>query len=97
MSLAECQTRRPPRTIDHTSASTSVEPDRILERQARIALNLSDYTAVRQVCCAVNQGVVTLTGRVPSFHLKQITQTILLRLDADRLTIDNRLEVEWTQ
>ena len=45
-----------------------------------------------QVKFRYSQGTLTLTGRVPSFYLKQVLQTLLRDLD-DVARIDNRVDV----
>ena len=65
-------------------------------QQMRVALQTSNYACLRRVSCDVCQGVVTLSGRVPSFYLKQLAQTIVLGLVSDSWAIDNQLEVDRT-
>ena len=55
---------------------------------------LGDYSHMLRRCinCWYQDGVLTLQGRVPSFYLKQVAQTLLRELDGvDR--IDNRVDV----
>lgn len=52
----------------------------------------SGYSALRGVRCDFHEGVLTLRGRVPSYYLKQIAQTLVRTLDRVEL-IENRLEV----
>lgn len=63
-----------------------------MEAEARAALNESAYPAVRQVKCVYHDGAVTLTGRLPSFYLKQIAQCEVRRRLA-RAEICNHVEV----
>ena len=46
----------------------------------------------RRVTCRYDQGVLTLHGRVATFYLKQVLQTLLMDLDGVR-QIDNEVEV----
>jgi osmotically-inducible protein OsmY len=56
-------------------------------------LRQSGYRALARVQCEVVGGTVALSGVVPSFFLKQIAQTIIMRMSGvTRLT--NRLEVQ---
>jgi hypothetical protein len=46
----------------------------------------------REITCSCEDGVLTLEGRVPSFYLKQVLQTMLFGVGGvDR--IDNRVDV----
>ena len=46
----------------------------------------------REITCSYDDGVLTLDGRVPTFRLKQVLQTMLFDVDGvDR--IDNRVDV----
>lgn len=55
-------------------------------------LRQSGYSTLSRLRCDVANGVVTLHGWVPSFHLKQLAQTILLNAEPIR-GVDNRIEV----
>jgi hypothetical protein len=44
------------------------------------ALRRSGYRALWHLHCEVRGGVVAVSGVVPSYHLKQVTQTAILRL-----------------
>ena len=71
--------------------------DRSKERQAvqveaqsrlcRIALH-----ELRFVSCDFHEGVLTLRGRVSSFYLKQVAQTLIRRVDGVG-EVNNRLDV----
>jgi hypothetical protein len=56
-------------------------------------LRNSAYRGIRKVSCVVQDGVLILHGRVPSFFLKQIAQSLLIRRLCGAVVIDNRLEV----
>jgi len=53
----------------------------------------SPYNSLRQVGCAYHEGVLILRGRVPTFYMKQIAQTMVRNVDAG-IHIDNRLVVD---
>jgi len=55
-------------------------------------LAATGYTALRRIKCQVDDGVVELRGSVPSYYLKQVAQTAVLRL-SDIRQVHNRLEV----
>ena len=61
---------------------------------ARRALKSSGYRALSRLTCDVVDGdTVVLSGVVPSFHMKQMAQAVILRLQvASR--IENRVVVQ---
>jgi hypothetical protein len=59
---------------------------------ARQRLGGTSYQFLRFVDCCFQNGVLTLRGRVPSFYLKQMAQSLLANIEGvDR--IDNRVDV----
>jgi hypothetical protein len=52
----------------------------------------SGYFELRNVSCDFHEGVLTLRGRVPSYHLKQLAQAIACELEGI-LELNNQLEV----
>ena len=72
--------------------ATSVPTTRSLVDQVSDLLRGSTYHALRAVTCQCNMGVVTLTGQVSSFHLKQMAQTLVGTLDGVT-RVDNRIQV----
>jgi hypothetical protein len=66
--------------------------DNRMSTLARWALDNSPYPTVSRLDCQVIDGVIVLSGIVPTFYLKQLAQEVLLRLDCDT-PIDNRVEV----
>lgn len=72
---------------------TIIRRDTASETLAQSALSQSGYSALACVECAVEQGVIRLTGRVSSYYLKQLAQSCVS--DVLRgLRIENRLAVE---
>jgi hypothetical protein len=66
--------------------------EEIIEEEARKLLQDSPYRELWEVSCEFREGALTLRGRVPSFFLKQVAQTIVFVMErVDR--INNRLEV----
>jgi osmotically-inducible protein OsmY len=55
-------------------------------------LRHSDYLELRNVSCDFHEGVLTLRGRVPSYHLKQLAQAIVSEFDGV-FQLNNYLEV----
>jgi hypothetical protein len=49
-------------------------------RQAEKRLHGSDYHALQQVRCSFDGGVLVLTGRLPSYYLKQMAQETVATL-----------------
>ena len=50
------------------------------------------YIALRRVSCRFREGVLMLTGEVPTYHMKQMAQTLVRGVEAVEV-IDNRLVV----
>jgi hypothetical protein len=68
-------------------------PAAIEERVRRSVTENGSYGFYfRKVSFQYHQGVLVLEGQVPSFHLKQVLQTLLSQIDAV-VAIDNRVEV----
>ena len=68
-----------------------------IEGLANAKLRNCSYYPVRCVECHVRGHVLTLEGHVPSYFLKQVAQTVLLRELEEAVVIDNRLEVAYDQ
>ena len=60
--------------------------------KAREILEESPYHPLRRLTCSYSQGVLTVVGCLPSFHLKQLAQTALRDLDGVT-RIENQIEV----
>ena len=52
----------------------------------------SPYAEVRRVACEFHEGMLSLRGRVSSYYLKQIAQTVVLGMEGVE-EIHNQLEV----
>ena len=63
-----------------------------LQELARSALKSSGYRALALLECQARGDAVVLSGHVPSFYLKQVAQTVILRVAAVA-KIENRVEV----
>jgi len=55
--------------------------DDCLRSRAIARLHASGYLLLRKVRCEVADGIVTLSGCVPSFHHKQVAQAVLQRIE----------------
>ena len=78
-----------------TNGHQDVESSLDVEEQARVRLQHSLYRAIRRVSCHYDDGVLTLIGRVPTFHYKQLAQTAVADLDRIRVIV-NEIEVDAT-
>jgi osmotically-inducible protein OsmY len=56
----------------------------------------SSYLELRRIVGSFHDGVLTLTGRVSTYYLRQVAQALLVGLDGIE-AIDNRLEVASTR
>jgi osmotically-inducible protein OsmY len=63
-----------------------------LSERVRRGLTLSPYLAVRRVRVEERQGVLTLSGRLPNFYLKQMAQTAVAKVEGVT-SIVNRIDV----
>ena len=79
----------------HTSAPDLTKgdaaPSRIIE-SARRRLRQSAYPLLGRVSCHYDDGVLTLGGRLPTFYLKQIAQTLVATIEGVKL-VQNRVNV----
>ncbi len=50
-------------------------------KSAQERLQHSAYLELRRISCDCNKGVLTLRGRVPNYHLKQLAQSLLSELE----------------
>ncbi len=76
-------------TVARTDLSS---PDRATAEAAERKMTRSPYMELRSVSCDVQEGVLTLRGRVPSYYLKQMAQYMVDSLPGVQ-KIDNHLEV----
>lgn len=63
-----------------------------VEARAASRLRRSPYGELRHVACRFHEGILCLRGRVSSYYLKQIAQTLVLELDNVE-AVNNQLEV----
>ena len=91
---------RPPIGVDALPADTRPETENGSARDAALAAAIRDafqrstYHPLRRALCRVDGDRVVLAGRVPSFYLKQIAQTIAGQVAGPAFVIDNQLEVQ---
>ena len=70
----------------------AAEDGSAVARKVRVNLRRSSYTEMRRVEVDVAGNVLTLSGVVFSYHMKQLAQEIA-RKAVDNVTIDNQLMV----
>ena len=61
-------------------------------RHGEAVLRSSSYLALRRLSCDYHEGVLTIRGRVPTFYLKQVAQSLLGKLEGVE-EINNLVEV----
>lgn len=66
--------------------------DRKVEEEAEAIFRASPYHQLRRLRCEFRDGVLVLRGSVPSYHLKQLAQTIVQGLESVA-KVDNQVEV----
>lgn len=71
---------------------TPFETCRLIEAEMRARLLRSPYGELRRVTGDFHEGILTLRGRVSSFYLKQIAQSLVQRLEGVERIV-NRVEV----
>jgi osmotically-inducible protein OsmY len=77
---------------DWRIAAPSTRVPLALSADIERALRATGYSALRGVDIVVNSGVVFLTGRVPSYHMKQLAQVTAMRMPGV-LDVCNELDV----
>jgi osmotically-inducible protein OsmY len=65
----------------------------VVEEMIGESFRTSGYPALRSVVCQYHEGVAVLYGRVPSFYMKQIAQTLVSKIPGVDV-IANRLRVD---
>ena len=71
----------PPQAEPATFGGTPAAPASDVASEVRRRLGDSSYCFLRAVRCEFADGTLTLSGRVPSFYLKQIAQTLGHKVD----------------
>jgi osmotically-inducible protein OsmY len=78
-------------TSSHQSA-VKLPSDTSICEQTISLLNDSGHRSLGRLDCRVHQGVIELSGKVPSFYLKQLAQAVALRVETAR-GVQNRVRV----
>lgn len=73
---------------------THTHEDRVcdISRRAQMRLQSSGYSALRQVSCICDREVLTLTGLVNAYYLKQVAQATVAKVPGVS-RIENRIAV----
>jgi hypothetical protein len=79
-------------SIDETAVVTENVPSGVVQQRAAQALRHSAYAPLTTLRCEFHDGVLTVRGQLPSFHLKQVAQTVLCDVEGVGM-IDNRVDV----
>jgi osmotically-inducible protein OsmY len=88
-------TREQNRLVDSAKRPVSSPSEKeVVEANVRSKLQRSCYPLVRRVSCDFHEGVLTLRGRVSSYYLKQVVQTLVFRLDGV-VELNNQVEVVY--
>jgi|GEM_PF-5017784 len=94
---------RPKSKSFSTSVETEMEPSIEDENEQllirfREEIDKAGYFALRDVALEISENgeEVELTGIVPSFHMKQIAQNSIRRIDSD-VRVCNEIVVHWPQ
>ena len=88
-------TRERKRLVDFAKQPVSSPSEKeVVEASVRSKLQRSCYPQVQCILCEFHEGVLTLRGRVSSYYLKQIVQTLVFRLDGV-VELNNRVEVVY--
>ncbi len=83
-----------PVSADHNGVKTDqTQTETHTEEAARVCLQHSPYRAIRRVQCRFHDGTLTLEGRVPTFHYKQLAQTAVAKIKGVT-SIVNAIEVD---
>ena len=64
-----------------------------IEETAAVRLQHSPYRAIRRITCEFGDGVLTLRGRVSTFHYKQLAQVAVADIEGVS-SIRNCIDVE---
>ncbi len=82
-------------TVPHLPAAAGTADDALRGAVLR-RLSASGYVSLRALRCEVAGAVVILRGALPSYYLKQMAQTLVLRLTGVR-GVTNLVEVRRTE
>ena len=67
-------------TLAIVALSHAKDRDHSLHQQVKQTLRETGYAGLQRVHCRVEDGIIELSGDVPSFYFKQLAQELLLAL-----------------
>jgi len=79
------------RAESRESSATTPSRERV-EALARARLRQTSYRALHRISCEFRDGVLVLSGRVPSLYIKQLAQDLLISIGGVR-AVRNELVV----
>jgi osmotically-inducible protein OsmY len=79
-------------TLASSAQDAELVSDEPVSSRVERALQMSGYADLRGLRCDSEDGVITLRGRVRSFFLKQMAQTVVARVEGVT-GINNSLQV----
>ena len=77
------------RTAPTRIAAGCLITDRKLEQIAYSRLHSSGYVVLRHLTCEYHEGVLAVRGRVPTFYLRQVAQTVLRQVPGVEVFVDH--------
>ncbi len=72
--------------------ATAEVPAADVAERAESELRRNGYVALKNIACEYREGILTLTGCLPTYYLKQMAQEAVARLDGIG-RVENRIEV----
>ncbi|MFG0263310.1 MAG: BON domain-containing protein [Novipirellula sp. JB048] len=75
-----------------TAADPACTLDGEVSQMATERFRTCSYSAIRHVHCRFHEGVLVLSGQVPTFYMKQVAQELIRNLNSIE-QINNRLHV----
>ena len=72
---------------------SQLSADEAVAAAAQKRFSESSYAALRWVACEYHEGMFVLRGTVPSFHMKQLAQELVRKIEGVGAVV-NALEVE---
>ena len=67
--------------------------EEFFELQLKAEFERSSYPAIRRVTCRLNDGILTLRGRVPNYYQKQLAQVLVHGKLDGAVVVRNQVEV----
>ncbi len=94
MMQSSLQSQIHPRRSLGQASHPNGRPAADLSEAAQASLGQSGYAALSYICCDVHGDHVTLQGRLPTYHLKQLAQECVQRVVGVGRVV-NEIAVGW--